>query len=127
MKIKVLALTIFLVISTSCSNDDNSDLPIIASCGVQNPIEDLEWLKKQVDEIKSDKYTTSIFSYIEIAEYKNETIFIANNCCPICNSVIPVYNCEGEFLGLIHTDIEIQEISNRRIIYKRNDSECSKD
>jgi hypothetical protein len=107
----------------SCSNDDN--LPIISACNVANPIEDLAWLREQVVELKKTDSDLAQYFYIEQAEYQNESIFISNNCCPFCNTIVPIYNCSGETIGLLgDEDFNLSNISNRTIIYRPSDFNC---
>jgi len=94
---KAIIASIFLSF-ISCEND-NLDLPIIAACDVNNPIDELSWLKKQVSEIENNEGEIAKYFFIEIANYKNETVFIANNCCPICNTVVPIFDCDLYFWG----------------------------
>ena len=119
---KIILLLSFLGL-VGCANDD-IDLPAKAACDVNNPIEDLAWLKSQIDEIKNNQSDISKYFYIEIAEYQNQTIFISNNCCPICNTIVPIYNCEGEGLGLLGGEIKQSEITNVKVIFSRNDFPC---
>ncbi|AZQ57448.1 hypothetical protein EJ994_00980 [Maribacter sp. MJ134] len=107
----------------SCSTDD-SNLPIIAACDTANPIEDLTWLRAQTEVIKNDQSDIAQYFFIEIAEYQNQTVFLANNCCPICGTVVPIYNCEGEQIGFLGSDILMDELSDTRIIFSRDDFSC---
>ena len=120
---KILAVAFVLIISQSCNNDDES-LPIISACDVTNPIENLPWLKTQVEEIIENKSDIAPFFFIEIAEYRGETIFISNNCCAICGTIVPIYNCRGELLGLLNDEIKINEVMNVQTIFSRPDSTC---
>lgn len=94
------------------------------ACNVTNPIEDLSWLQAQVNQITENESDVAPFFYIEIAEYKGETIFISNNCCAICGTIVPIYNCSGELLGLLNDDIKISEVINAQTIFSRPDSLC---
>ncbi|GMN10495.1 hypothetical protein MTsPCn9_33790 [Croceitalea sp. MTPC9] len=123
---RVLFFTSIFLILLSCENDDN-DLPLIAACDVNNPIEELSWLKSQIEELKNIDSETSRYFYIQIAEYKGETVFVSNNCCPFCNTVIPVYNCEGDLLGTFFTEIQPDEIKNAKILYSPVDFPCTVD
>lgn len=120
---KIFILIFILTLSQSCSNDDE-DVPVISACDVNNPIEDLPWLKAQVNQIIENNSDVSKYFYMEITEYEGGTIFIANNCCPICGTIVPVYNCEGASLGLLNDVIKSDEIKNSKIIFKRNDFTC---
>lgn len=117
-------LLLFCGLVLLCCDDDDNDVLTIPACGVDNPIEDLPWLRSLVDEIKENESDVAPFFFIEIAEYNGETIFISNNCCPICGTVVPVYNCEGEFLSFLNDEITITDIRNSRVIFKRDDFPC---
>ena len=120
---KIVVIVVILVISQSCTTDD-AILPIISACDVANPIENLAWLKNQVTEIIENESDVAPFFFIEIAEYKGETIFISNNCCAICGTVVPIYNCSGELLGLLNDEIKINDVMNAQTIFSRPDSPC---
>lgn len=121
MKKAILVLSFLSLIG--CGDDDN-DFTIIAACEVNNPIEELPWLKNQVDDIENNEGDIAKYFFIEIADYNSQTVFISNNCCPVCNTVVPVFDCEGRSLGLLGSDILPNELSNTRIIFKREDFSC---
>lgn len=107
----------------SCSNDDN--LPVIYACDVTNPIEDLQWLKGLVEELEKTESELTQYFYIEQAEYQNESIFISNNCCPICSTIAPIYDCEGNNIGFLGDDnFNSSSISNRIVIYRFSEFGC---
>lgn len=107
-----------------CCDDDTVNIPIVAACGVDNPIEDLPWLRSLADEINQNESDVAPFFFIEMAEYEGETIFISNNCCPICSTIVPVYNCEGEFLSFLNDKIKLTDTRNLGVIFKRDDFSC---
>lgn len=121
------AIIVSIILSFLSCENDSLDLPIIAACDVNNPIEELTWLKNQISEIENNEGEISKYFFIEIADYNNQTVFIANNCCPICNTVVPIFDCEGQSLGLLGSDILSNELSNTRIIFKREDFSCQID
>jgi len=119
---KTILLFSFLYL-ISCSNDDN--LPIISACDVANPIEDLEWLKAEVEKRRNDTSSDAIYCYIEQAVTNEQTIFIYNDCNPLINKVIPVYSCLGEAIGLLGDEnFDSGSISSRTVIYKPSDFAC---
>lgn len=120
---KIIWLLAVFSLCLSCNNDDK-DLPAIAACDVNNPIEDLDWLKARAQEIKDGTSDLAQYFYIEMAEYKGKTVFIGQNCCPYCSSVILVYDCEGKELGSTGTEILASEISNAKIIFKAPNFSC---
>ena len=92
----LLCLVLVFIYIVSCGNDDNS---IINTCSVANPLEELEWLKKIIEDIEQSTLVDDVF--ISQANYKGETVFIIGNCCDLCNSVIPVYNCTGDLINIL--------------------------
>ena len=106
----------------SCKEDES---PIILenTCGVANPITDLPWLVEIIDE-------SSQYSYVVQAEKDGETLFLIANCFPGANSVIPVYNCDGDFLGPLGyretgSEFDFELLTNGEIIWKSADNKCS--
>ena len=77
-----------------------------------------------VRKLYEDQSDLAEFFFIQIAKYKGETIFLSNNCCPICGTVVPIYNCNGESLGVLNDSIKTEDILNSRIIFKRDDFSC---
>lgn len=67
---KRLVFLLSFISLLSC-NSDNSDLTTLAACGTTNPIEDLDWLKAQIDVIKNDQSDIARYFFIEIAEYQD--------------------------------------------------------
>jgi hypothetical protein len=121
MKKHILLLCFLYLVS--CSSDDS--LPIIAACDVANPIEDLEWLKAEVEKRKNDTSSDAIYCYIEQAITNERTIFIYNDCNPLIDKVIPVYSCSGEVIGLLgEENFDSEAISSRTVIYRPSDFAC---
>lgn len=119
---KIILLICFCL--TVCCNSDDTDSPIIPACGTNNPIEDLPWLKTLANQLQEDQNDLAEFFFIEIAEFNGETIFLYANCCAVCNTVVPIYNCEGESIGFLNGEITSEQIQNRQIIFKRDDFSC---
>lgn len=116
-----------LLLALGCNNDD-LNLPVVSACNVENPIEDLEWLRGQITELKKLNSDLTQYFFIEQAEYQNETIFISNNCCPFCNTIVPMYNCSGDNIGLFGDEnFNSSTISNRAIIFRSSDFGCEID
>lgn len=125
MKMKRILIPIVLLTLLFSCYSDNGDVLIIGACGVDNPVEQLPWLKTRVDDLKNNGSDLSKFFYVQIAEYQEETVFIFNNCCPTCNTIIPVYKCQGDLLGTLFTEIQPNEISNSKILYRPKDFSCN--
>lgn len=93
----------------SCKNDDDN---LNNTCSVANPIEDLDWLKEKIEELEQSSLFESGEIYISQANYNGNTIFILGNCCALCNSVISVYDCEGELIARLGYDDENDFVIN---------------
>lgn len=128
---KKLSYLIMLIFLAGFSCQEKAEEPTFEACGVKNPVNELTWLA----EITSTSEPSGLGSYFYItqAEYSGETIFLMRNCCPYCNTVITVYNCEGTLLGVVGRNSEIDtdlilidasSILNERTIWKPVNSSC---
>lgn len=115
-----LTKSIILVFSftlISCEKND-SDLSPKNLCGVQNAIQELEWLKEAIDEVRNDEY-----SYYSTALYQSERVFFYVNCDPAVNYVSFILNCAGENLG--NTNELYDELSEIEVVWKHENSKCN--
>ena len=113
---KISLLIILAIFSISCSknSDDNeaglSFLKSQGSCDESN----LDWLNKKIEEL-----TPNLFdSYFLKGNYKGDVVFVLSNCCELCNSAYTVYDCSGEFLGVI-IDILIEDITQQELVWPK--------
>ena len=85
--------TIFL----SC-NDDNEEKGTCTFCGVENPLEDLVWLKQIKEEMANDIAPAKISSCL----YQNDKEgFLINNCVTCPDYGENLYDCQGNCIGVI--------------------------
>ncbi|HEY9488320.1 MAG TPA: hypothetical protein VIQ51_08310 [Chryseosolibacter sp.] len=114
-------LCIILVFVSSCVSHDD---PQANTCNVNNPIEDLPWLKKEVAEFNGSDLERAYW-FITKATYKSETVFIVRNCCPNCSTLPPpVYACNGVLL-FRGNDEQYNDISGERLIWKSPEYACT--
>lgn len=118
-KYKYLLLILFIF--SSCKNDNDDTLN---SCNTNNPTEELAWLKEKITALKSSEDDTSKYFFVVKATYYFNTIYVFDNCCPQCNTVINAYNCEGILVGQVNSDIKKSDIIYEKIIYKHDDFDC---
>lgn len=116
--------TISILILISCQNDDS--LRLENTCSVDNPIEELEWLREEIQQLISIDSDLYRYFYISQATYENETVFIFDNCCPFCNSIVLVKNCKGETIGALGSEIDHNSISDELVVWKPANYQCSK-
>lgn len=119
---------LLIVVATACHCDKNEPQPTL-HCGVANPAENLPWLKAIIDEYKfeisgADVSENSIgygvYQYVLQSTYQGNTVFIFGNCCPNCNSVFLVKDCEGKVLDVPATEVN----GPTTVIWKHEHSPC---
>lgn len=115
-------LIIPILFMVGCNSDDVSLKNI---CAVENPTEELTWLREAIEELSSNTSELRQYFFVSQGEYQNQTVFIFDNCCPFCNTVVQVMNCEGEVLGNLSDNIDPFSISNKQIIWKPSDFNCN--
>jgi len=90
-------------------------------CDVGNPTQDLPWLKAEIQSREQDHGDVAKYFFIEQGEYNNQTVFLYDNCCPMCNTIITVYDCSGIKLFDLSPGIEIKNI---KTIWKPEGNPC---
>jgi hypothetical protein len=109
-------LILALVLVFSCEEDDSD--PIIA-CGIENPAENLPWLKAEIESFEEFPEFYK-YMYVQQGTYLGQTVFLVGNCCPFCDSYFPVYNCEGEeIMGAALA------VTNLKTVWKPVFSQCT--
>lgn len=63
-------------------------------CNVDNPLEDLAWLKRQVNSMKSNKWKAKIYRCI----YNNIEGFVITQCVNCSDKLTYFYSCEGKVI-----------------------------
>lgn len=114
----IILLTIVII---SCSDKDDNFNTI---CGVNDPTEELVWLKAEITIRKRDVSEDAKYQYISQADLDGETVFLYRNCDPKANTVIPVYDCEGELLGVVGKEFTLEDFTNILLIFKPLDFVC---
>jgi hypothetical protein len=110
---KILFLFVYAVFLFSCNQNEDP-----ASCGVENPVEDIAWIKEA---IKFQNSGLAGFSYLIQGTYKEQTVFIMESCCPFCNLISVVQNCRGEVIP----DASVHDVRNKKVIWKPENSGCT--
>ncbi|WP_215226564.1 hypothetical protein [Echinicola shivajiensis] len=105
----------FLVFAISCKDEEQPS----ASCGVENPAEDLAWMKPVIDELKSTEIGRD-YGYIRSGNYEGNNYYYVGSCCPNCNWAPIFYNCEGE----VQEDLEISDLTEVKLVWKSESNMC---
>lgn len=114
---------IIAILLFSCDSNDNQ---LNFFCSVDNPIEDLDWLKNEIDEREQNITDDSKYLYISQSSHDGESVIIYADCCPTCNSVYVVFNCVGENIGFIGDgNFTSETLSSGEVIWKTDKNLCS--
>lgn len=126
MKKILLFATVIGLMAFSCEKEEDQIRLSSNTCSVIKPTEELAWLKAEIQRQKQSTSDVAKYFYIQQAEYKQQTVFIYNSCCPMCMTIVPVYDCQGELLFyLSDKPEESQNIKNAKIIWKPNNFACA--
>ncbi|MEQ8245057.1 hypothetical protein [Fulvivirga sp.] len=115
-----IGIVVILLLS-KCSKEE------IIVCGIENVCgdgEDSSWFAEEV-ESQSEMYNK--YFYVIKATYRGEVVFVFQNCCPFCSTIVSVRNCAGATLGYLGTGedaINTDEILNPVIFWKASENEC---
>jgi hypothetical protein len=101
MKKITVPLLLVLAVSFGCKETEE---PVLI-CGKIDPVADLPRLNTLTNEL-NDSYFGVYYSISETT-YEGNDVFVLRNCCPNCNSVIPVYSCTGNQLGVLSANAGI--------------------
>ena len=88
------SIAFFMVSPYSCESAmENADFQV---CNVENPLEELQWLKniKLNIQLSMGPAGSQIIQYT----YKGEPVFWVDMCYMCADGLIMVYNCEGEVI-----------------------------
>ena len=119
-------LFFFMLLGLSACDQDATELR--NTCNVENPVEDLPWLKTRIESyLQSDSSETDWSRYVYVAQttYKGETIFLFLNCCPYCNYVPHAYSCQGNLIENDAIDWEMIWKQDMEVIARGEQLECS--
>ena len=105
---------ILFILCTSCLPNDN----VSASCYQSDPLDELPWLKKVVDDFDQPKSGPYILSLVE---YKNEPYFVMAS--PVFSTPMNyIFNCQGKSIVQLGIDYKKFTDNDRFIkVIKRKD------
>ncbi|AGA77219.1 hypothetical protein [Echinicola vietnamensis] len=118
-KLSYLFLACFLVLSVSCKEEET---PVSFPCGVENPTEELEWMKEYIAQMESSEIDRK-YSAIHSGYYEGDFYYFNTSCCPDCLIDQKIFNCEGE--PQEDLDIEVSEMTDIELVWKSEENECS--
>jgi hypothetical protein len=111
---KTAIIILLFSICFACRDEDG------APCNTENPIEELTWLKDNIEEKESQPHP-GIGYYFYQGRYDKKDVFIADICCPACDYVILVYDCEGNTLN-----ISADKVTDKKLVWESDESPCER-
>lgn len=122
MKYSTIILLIPLLLSCNREHISPQEEGLLKNtCKVSNPLEELAWLKEEVNRLKALGNPTHYSNYILQGEYKKQTVFHIGNNDPAGISLAFWNNCKGEVVGKPEEFIQIfDDVKNKRVIWKSN-------
>lgn len=118
IKIKIVSFLVLLCFSTCVYND------VSLFCEVTS-IDDLDWLKEELEADNFFEGSTIADGFVYHAYYQDSEVVYVDLCCPACNVVAPeIRTCEGETLGRLGTDINIDLLKHRKVIWRSRNGVC---
>jgi len=118
MKAPLLPLLLLFVVA-ACHCDKNEPQPT-QYCGVVNPVENLPWLKATIDDFENNRSGFGVYQYVQQSTYQGNTVFIFGNCCPFCDSIFLVKDCEGHAVDITAAAVD----GPTTVIWKPENSLC---
>lgn len=118
---RILFLFLIVLVVACSDNEKNSS----SYCNVENPVEDLEWLRTEIEESNFINPSTMLDAFVYHAIYAGQSVFYISICCPSCNVAAPsVHSCDGEVLGTLGVDITAASLQNQSVIWRTHNGVC---
>jgi hypothetical protein len=113
MRLLNLLLGVTLILY-SCQQQEEPKI-----CNVEVPLTDLIWLKNLLTTAADSDL--SIYSYLIQGSYQNQTVFILGNCCPFCNWMPVVLDCQGNPVQ----QATLFDVMDQKVIWRPKESVCN--
>jgi hypothetical protein len=115
---KILFLCGIILFTAFSCEEEEEEIPY--ACGIENPQENIDWLKFILD----NSFCNNIYLYTY-----NDQEFIGVHDCPVgADYGFVIYNCDGTvycqyigFTGQIDCETDFLENFTKKLIYKQNE------
>lgn len=87
-------------------------------CGVDNPVENLEWLKLEIEHA-----SRSSFIYLVQGRYNGRTVFFFDGCNRFWLSLTVIRDCHGALIE----EASVNDVIKQQVIWKPENSACNLD
>jgi hypothetical protein len=106
----------------SCQSGElsNPENEAVSTCGVSNPLEELDWLKEWLQKTEVTPENPCALWNITQGSYKGQTVYVIGVGGPLCDTCAgnAVYNCQGEQVFVCNLE-EQAKITDKKIIWER--------
>lgn len=110
-----LILFFMMLLGSTCDNSEK-----ITFCGVKDPLKNVEWIKKRVENAEKIEVTKIVY---------NGQDYLAINPCPNCpDNMTEIFDCEGNrfctiggITGRNTCPIDFLEKSEKTLVLKKGD------
>lgn len=109
-----------LFIVLACRKSDSD----VSGCGLDNPGEELTWLKGRIDSMATDTTELVKYCYVVQGEYKRRTVFKFEDCNPAINKLVFTLNCDGNRIDSNDDPIFTSELKDPKVIWKPEEFAC---
>ncbi len=111
---------IFVLISSCTDSDDDA----LSGCGLENPRQDLAWLRKRIAEMANSDSPDVKYCYVVQGTYENNTVFRFEDCNPLIDKAVFTLNCEGERIDENSSALSLMNLENPQIIWRPLNFAC---
>lgn len=120
--LKKYLVFLLAVISVIGCTDHKLEPRLSNTCSVQNPVQDLPWLRQKIDDLRQSPHDNW---FVRQGVYDGQTIFVFDICCPNCDYVAPVHDCSGQrILDSVYAHGTESVISDLVTIAQAENFEC---
>ncbi len=124
---KSISLLLLLSLAIAACEKCDPGEEFYPACSVENPTKELAWLREEIQNREQSNFSYDRYFYITQANYRGETVFIYEGCCPNCNTLVQVFNCFGEQIGTVSPraeDINYSELTEVIVIWQPENFAC---
>jgi hypothetical protein len=115
----VLFISITLLFSCQAKDQLNAEKTAKAACGTETPLQDLPWLKAQVEKAAVPSDYCTPYQVIQ-GKYQNKVVFIipvTGALCDTCRGNM-VYDCDGNVVLTCKPEEE-EKITDQQVIWSK--------
>ena len=120
----ILSIILAVALGIMGCDDTGTNPPNESFCNV-NSVEDLRWLREEIESKDYSKPSTVWDVMVYHAYYQNKEVIYISICCPLCSVMPPeIKTCDGVVLGRLYTDIDRNKLVDEKVIWRTHNQIC---